>query len=107
MKTKKTSKFKAGDTIKCIKSFWNPETQTQVEEGYIVRNMTQFGIDCLSHPECWEKVDSNNEITIRNSTSTSEEIGEKIVQYCKKYEGTNKYNDILKAIEFGYNLQSI
>ena len=50
------------------------------------------------------KVNSKNEITIRNSTSTSEEIGEKIVQYCKKYEGTNKYNDILKAIEFGYQL---
>jgi hypothetical protein len=54
MKTKETSKFKPGDTIKCIKSFFNPETQTQVKEGYIVRNMTQFGIDCLLHPECWE-----------------------------------------------------
>jgi len=50
------------------------------------------------------KVNSKNEITIRNSTSTSEEIGEKIVKYCKKYEGTNKYNDVLKAIEFGYQL---
>ena len=58
MKTKETSKFKVGDTIKCIKSFWNPETQTQVGKGYIVRNMTQFGIDCLSHSECWEKVES-------------------------------------------------
>lgn len=64
MKTKETSKFKVGDTIKCIKSFWNPETQTQVEKGYIVRNMTQFGIDCLSHSECWEKVESTREQAI-------------------------------------------
>lgn len=56
MKTKETSKFKEGDTIICIKSFWNAETQSQVKEGYIVRNMTQFGIDCLSHPECWKKI---------------------------------------------------
>ena len=53
------------------------------------------------------KINSDNTINIKPIISTSEEIGEKIVQYCKKYEGTNKYNDILKAIEFGYNLQSI
>lgn len=61
MKTKETSKFKVGDTIMCIKSFWNAETQTQVKEGYIVKNMAQFDIDCLSHPECWKKVESTRE----------------------------------------------
>lgn len=46
----------------------------------------------------------DNTINIKPIIPTSEEIGEKIVQYCKKYEGTNKYNDVLKAIEFGYQL---
>jgi hypothetical protein len=50
------------------------------------------------------KINSDNTINIKPIISTSEEIGEKIVQYCKKYEGTNKYNDVLKAIEFGYQL---
>ena len=50
------------------------------------------------------KINANNTINIKPIISTSEEIGEKIVQYCKKYEGTNKYNDVLKAIEFGYQL---
>jgi len=60
----KRNQLKPGDTIRCIKTFWNSETQTQVKEGYIVRNMTQFGIDCLSHPECWEKVNSTREQAI-------------------------------------------
>jgi len=60
----KRNQLKPGDTIRCIKTFWNNETQTQVKEGYIVRNMTQFGIDCLSHPECWEKVNSTREQAI-------------------------------------------
>ena len=53
------------------------------------------------------KINPDNTINIKPIIPTSDEFGEKIVQYCKKYEGTNKYNDILKAIEFGYNLQSI
>ena len=58
MENKET--IKVGDTIRCIKTFWNNETQTQVKEGYIVKNMTQFGIDCLSHPECWEVIQNES-----------------------------------------------
>jgi len=46
----------------------------------------------------------DNTINIKPIISESEVIGEKIVEYCKQYEGTNKYNDVLKAIEFGYQL---
>lgn len=46
----------------------------------------------------------DNTINIKSITSDSEVIGEKIVEYCKQYEGTNKYNDVLEAIEFGYQL---
>ena len=31
-------------------------------------------------------------------------LGEKIIEYAKQYEGTSKYNDILIAIQFGYQL---
>ena len=50
------------------------------------------------------KINKDNTINIKSIISTYEEIGEKIVQYCKKYEGTDKYTDVLKAIEFGYKL---
>lgn len=56
--------LKPGDTIRCIKTFWHSETQTRFKEGHIVKNMTQFDIDCLSHPECWEKVKSTRELAI-------------------------------------------
>jgi hypothetical protein len=41
-----------------------------------------------------------------DSVVDSHELGSKIVEYAKKYEGTTKYNDILLAIEFGYNLHN-
>ncbi len=50
------------------------------------------------------KINPDNIINIKPIISESEVIGEKIVEYCKQYEGTNKYNDVLKAIEFGYQL---
>lgn len=36
----------------------------------------------------------------------SSKLGHKIIEYAKKYEGTDKYNDILLAIEFGYQLNN-
>jgi hypothetical protein len=32
-------------------------------------------------------------------------LGKEILDYVEKYKGTNKYNDILLAIEFGYHLK--
>lgn len=38
---------------------------------------------------------------------TQEEImGKKVVEYCKQYEGTDKYDVAMLAIEFGYNLKN-
>jgi hypothetical protein len=31
-------------------------------------------------------------------------MGEEVVTYCKQYEGTDKYNVAMLAIEFGYQL---
>jgi hypothetical protein len=37
---------------------------------------------------------------------TPEEImGKKVAEYCKQYEGTDKYNVAMLAVEFGYNLK--
>lgn len=33
------------------------------------------------------------------------ELGKKINEYCKQYEGTDKYNDVVLAIQFGYHLK--
>lgn len=33
-----------------------------------------------------------------------EEIGKQIVEYCKNYEGTDMYNAVILAIEYGYQL---
>lgn len=41
---------------------------------------------------------------IENSIVENEEIGKKIREYCEKYENTPMYDEILLAIEFGYNL---
>jgi len=35
---------------------------------------------------------------------TPDLIGEKIIEYAKKYEGTDKYGAVMLAIEFGYEL---
>lgn len=32
-------------------------------------------------------------------------LGKEILDYVEKYKGTNKYNDVLLAIEFGYHLK--
>lgn len=72
----------------------------QVENGTLsYKDTNPYTIDIL-------KINSeNNTINIKPIISDSEVIGEKIVEYCKQYEGTNKYNDVLKAIEFGYKLK--
>jgi hypothetical protein len=31
-------------------------------------------------------------------------MGEEVVTYCKQYEGTDKYDVVMLAIEFGYQL---
>lgn len=72
----------------------------QVENGTLsYKDTNPYTIDIL-------KINPNNiiNINIKPIISESEVIGEKIVEYCKQYEGTNKYNDVLKAIEFGYQL---
>lgn len=33
-----------------------------------------------------------------------EEIGKQIIEYCKHYEGTDIYNAVILAIEYGYQL---
>lgn len=33
-----------------------------------------------------------------------QKVGEDLMLYCKKYEGTDKYNDVMLAIEFGMSL---
>jgi hypothetical protein len=38
-------------------------------------------------------------------TTLEEAIGKKAVDYCKQYEGTDKYNVAMLAIEFGYQLK--
>ena len=35
---------------------------------------------------------------------TLEVIGKEIIKYCKDYEGTDKYNAVILAIEFGFKL---
>lgn len=69
-----------------------------------------IGDDYTGEPFWNEKIEpkinsKDNTINIKPITSESEIVGEKIVEYCKQYEGTNKYNDVLKAIEFGYKLK--
>lgn len=49
-------------------------------------------------------VNLDNTINIKTTVFNEEKLGEEISKYCKKYENTNKYNDVMKAIEFGYQL---
>ena len=41
---------------------------------------------------------------LEKSTEYDVLLGSKIVNYLKKFEGTGIYNEIAKAIEFGYHL---
>lgn len=36
--------------------------------------------------------------------NNNKELGEKIVEYCKKYEGTDKYDAVMLAMAKGYEL---
>ncbi len=48
--------------------------------------------------------DIDNKITIEYSALDMEKVGKKAYEYCKKYEGTEKFSIALRAIEFGYQL---
>ena len=41
---------------------------------------------------------------IEKQRNYAEEQGNKIIEFTKKYQGTDKHNDIMLAIEFGYQL---
>jgi hypothetical protein len=40
----------------------------------------------------------------QNGDSRKQERGEEIIAYCKQFEGTDKYDVAMLAIEFGYQL---
>jgi len=46
-----------------------------------------------------------NNKEIEEQIQKTEQRGQKIVDYLKMYEGTNLYNEIALAIEFGYQLK--
>lgn len=76
-------------------------TDIMVEYSYTInKSMGHFH----QYRENFLKINSDNTIHIKPFISESEVIGKKIIEYCKQYEGTDKYNDVLKAIEFGYQL---
>jgi hypothetical protein len=41
---------------------------------------------------------------VNNVEQETLKMGEEIVTYCKQYEGTDKYNVAMLAIQFGYQL---
>lgn len=51
----------------------------------------------IGNPETWGKRLVNETI--------EENVGKKTIEYCKQYEGTDKYNVAMLAIEFGYQLK--
>lgn len=50
------------------------------------------------------KINPDNTINIELIDLDLDKMGKEIIEYSKQYEGTNKYDDVMKAIEFGYQL---
>ena len=51
-----------------------------------------------------EEVEAGRSSAYEYEIFYAQEVGEKIVAYAKRYEGTDRYNAIILAIEFGYQL---
>ena len=58
---------------------------------------------CLSTTNSCNDIESE---TCENMQTFRDDIefGNKVLEYCKQFEGTDKYNVAMLAIEFGYNL---